>query len=515
MRATLFPPPSGKNAAARHVNQPNSPTQRHHVSEKGAIEIPRNDEALIKSSFTPQSVASEWIAAYDNIISPGSISTAAPPPNSQQCVHTSSAPSSTRDRHAAYCRSHGQESSQGRPSQESTSRSPSKLTFASTPGHYTPVHEGKTEYISRDRDPETIETRRANSSPTRDDLRFKPLPQSPQLTYSDPLSLDPSNYYYEYLAPRPLNIQGKGNKQVPENTADLRPASEEEHFDWFKANNLPHPKSEQARETVWFTPQPATEFYTSHPDRPFAYVDNPPVVYRQIQGGPVQASVGGSRVYRKSNDEPQRGNYVGSTTMTGRCEPNHSYNQSSYPKTHHKATSDVSEYGYRPQYAAEITDALEERPYLAKSQSQKHYRHTPPEILQYDQVPDLEHTPGGHTHVVRLEDRSSGSTTSGPRGRPFVRTQRSRSLSPAKVSFDIAGAEEDDEYVFCDDTALPRRSRSPMKQMFGEKGWLHRGNSMNQVASSSPKKKGLRELAKLVMQKTDDKVSYISHVLTA
>ena len=50
-----------------------------------------------------------------------------------------------------------------------------------------------------------------------------------------------------------------------------------------------------------------------------------------------------------------------------------------------------------------------------------------------------------------------------------------------------------------------KRSRSPMKQMFGDRGWLHRGNSMNQIAGQKPKLLGFRNLASKVIQKADNK----------
>ncbi|KAI4147449.1 MAG: hypothetical protein LQ340_005548, partial [Diploschistes diacapsis] len=500
MRGTVFPSYSARAATPYKASQEKTSSRRQrqkqakeHTRPKGYSEVPREDLG------SPNSAAGEWITAYDDIVTPGYPKSAARNFGSPETYYANNDCSQRRMSDDDYAnRTRGY--SQPPQSKDSSRRSPTKVTFASPSRKQTP-------HLNRNVETQNVEmlqTRRANVSPTRYDMNFKPLPQSPHPSYSDQSTLN-SAQLYEYLAPEPLNIPNKNYGQRPPQMATIdRRGSDTERTNWFKANNLPELTNDIPRETVWFQPQPPTRFYTGDDNNPYTFVDNPPIVYHQVEGGPAKATIGDVVVARKQNGDPPRGDRDYGEAILNHHEYNRLQSQSQNSRKHHMINSDVSEYGsyHRPQ--GDGSRNRQELP-LIKSQSQKQYRVTPPEISEYDRVPDLEQTPGGHTRVVRGEDRSSGSTYSGPRGRSVIHPRRSRSLSPAKKSFDTSGLNEDDEYVFCDEDAPLKRSRSPMKQMFGDKGWLHRGNSMNQVAHPSPRKNAFKEIAKFVRQKTDDK----------
>ena len=501
MRATVFPSVGDRFALPHQTTEvPRAPVQvQSQEANMHNIHGSSTGGSCLQSSYTPQSVTSEWNATYDNIVTPNNLGISVPSAGVPRHAHLDSA-AQIYDHRARYAGRIGQESADPspRPGQQDFGRSPAKVVFAPAVDSLTPTHQKQVS--------ELLQTRRANASPSREDMQFKPLPQSPHMRYSDLSSLD-SAKYYEYMAPEPLHIPPKtSGTPHPQMTSPEHRVSDKHQFDWFKANNLPHPKRDEPRETVWFESQPPTRYITGRPGEPDLYVGNSPVMYRQVGNGPVQASVDGKPVYRSPRRKPYGDDREIGASILRQYENNRAGKEATYSTGHHKATSDISEYGSHPHQTAAHDNNYANKPGIIKSHSQKYYRHAPPEMADYDSVPDLEYTPGGHTRMIRKEDRSSGSTTSGPRGRSVVRNRRSRSLSPTKKSYDFGRGSEEDEYVFCDDSAPPKRSRSPMKQMFGEKGWLHRGNSMNQVATS-PKKKGFKDFARLVMQKTDDKVS--------
>ncbi|MCJ1324102.1 hypothetical protein MMC10_000764 [Thelotrema lepadinum] len=489
-----------------------------------------------KDNITLQSLAGEWTQDYDKVVSPSAMKTSYEEPPLQQPTTGVNMYSQQRAQHDEDYYRAFQAISEPRPTDEGHRHSPTRVTFVSPQSVQRSDSPRNAQLSAENR---MLETRRANASPTRFDLKFKPLPQSPAIQRSDRSSLS-SPQYFEYLVPEPLNIptkhhlpQAQQAQQAPHSPVHEASGIDSAYLDWLRTNEVSQPRDDGQRETVWFQPQPPTRYYTGDPNQPFMYVENPPVRYQKVEQGPVQASVDGMPVYRRpQNENPPHNDRELAEAVIGNHEFNRLQNnrddrelaeamignyefkrmqtQSLNRNKHQKAASDYSEFGYRQQYS-DGSNRSGQGPALVKSHSQKDYRITPPDMNEYDRVPDLEHTPGGHSRVVQQEDRSSGGSSSGPpRGRSTLRNRRSRSLSPAKKSFDVTQFMEDDEYIFCEDdevAAAPKRSRSPMKQMFGEKGWLSRGASMNQVASQSPKKKGLKEFAKLVRQKTDDKVS--------
>lgn len=53
----------------------------------------------------------------------------------------------------------------------------------------------------------------------------------------------------------------------------------------------------------------------------------------------------------------------------------------------------------------------------------------------------------------------------------------------------------------------PKRSRSPMKQLFGEGGWLGRSTSMKELPDEEYRKKGLKHWGGKLKQRVEEMVS--------
>ena len=84
------------------------------------------------------------------------------------------------------------------------------------------------------------------------------------------------------------------------------------------------------------------------------------------------------------------------------------------------------------------------------------------------------------------------------RGRPT-----NRSPSPVKTLDDIK--EEPD----CEKVA-PKRAHSPIKQLFGDKGWLGRSTSMKELPSEEYRKTGIKHRVEKLKEKMLGKVLYIT-----
>ena len=83
------------------------------------------------------------------------------------------------------------------------------------------------------------------------------------------------------------------------------------------------------------------------------------------------------------------------------------------------------------------------------------------------------------------------------RGRPLNRTP-----SPVKLE-DI---KEDQPMIF--PSSSPKRSRSPVKQLFGEKGWLGRSTSMKEMPSEEFRKNGIKHWGGKFKQRVGMMVRY-------
>ena len=89
-----------------------------------------------------------------------------------------------------------------------------------------------------------------------------------------------------------------------------------------------------------------------------------------------------------------------------------------------------------------------------------------------------------------------------PRGRALNRTP-----SPTKQLEDIKEESPVSPHV------PPKRSRSPVKQLFGEKGWLGRSTSMKELPSEEYRKRGLKVWGGKLKQRMLEKVSHLHHVM--
>ena len=87
-------------------------------------------------------------------------------------------------------------------------------------------------------------------------------------------------------------------------------------------------------------------------------------------------------------------------------------------------------------------------------------------------------------------------------GQRDISPTRGRSTSPVKYLDDLK------EEVVVDGPPSPvKRSRSPMKKMFGENGWLGRSASMKEMPNEQYKKTGLKHWGGKIKQRVEDLVS--------
>ena len=74
----------------------------------------------------------------------------------------------------------------------------------------------------------------------------------------------------------------------------------------------------------------------------------------------------------------------------------------------------------------------------------------------------------------------------------------SRSSSPVKLLEDI----KEDQTTFSSPSP-PKRSRSPMKQLFGEGGWLGKSSSFKQLSDDDYHKKGIKHWGGKIKQRVE------------
>ena len=139
--------------------------------------------------------------------------------------------------------------------------------------------------------------------------------------------------------------------------------------------------------------------------------------------------------------------------------------------------------------------------------SQQHYALAETEKYPEDckPTPIHEHFPRGTSQLTRSKSTPK-SVQPGSHFRSMSTAKKDLSEPTNRYFVDSVG----DASLTRRDTSPVKRSRSPTKQMFGEHGWLHRGNSMNQMAGQKPKMLSFKNFAIKVKQKTDDTVSQSS-----
>ncbi|KAI9847099.1 MAG: hypothetical protein M1837_003217 [Sclerophora amabilis] len=138
-----------------------------------------------------------------------------------------------------------------------------------------------------------------------------------------------------------------------------------------------------------------------------------------------------------------------------------------------------------------------------------------PSLDEYSKLPPV---PTYHTNVPKgmSQSRSENNLTSRAKrppspidtSRPYrgrtaldrraILPDRGRSTSPVKYLKDL---KEDEESDFAHSPT--KRSRSPMKKMFGENGWLGRSTSMKELPDEQYKKSGLKHWGSKVKQRVE------------
>ena len=108
-------------------------------------------------------------------------------------------------------------------------------------------------------------------------------------------------------------------------------------------------------------------------------------------------------------------------------------------------------------------------------------------------------TSQGFPHI-RFADDNDPPILSSPRGRAITRTP-----SPIKNLEDIK------EEASISPNVSPKRSRSPMKQLFGENGWLGRSLSMKELPSEEYRKTGIKNWGEKFKQRMVQKVRHCFH----
>lgn len=103
----------------------------------------------------------------------------------------------------------------------------------------------------------------------------------------------------------------------------------------------------------------------------------------------------------------------------------------------------------------------------------------------------------GDYYTRSSEDTDASSSFS--RGRTITRTP-----SPVKALEDIK-----EDQASNSPPSPTKRSRSPFKQMFGEKGWLGRSTSMNELPNEKYRKTGIKHWGGKIKQRVENLVSLI------
>ena len=130
----------------------------------------------------------------------------------------------------------------------------------------------------------------------------------------------------------------------------------------------------------------------------------------------------------------------------------------------------------------------------SRSENNLHYR-SPPSRIQ----PPLPRSATNYEIRQMMNDGVSSPDKSPIRGRRANRTP-----SPTKLD----NIKEDQLMDFT--PSPPKRSRSPMKQLFGEHGWLGRSTSMKELPSEEYRKTGIKHWGERIKQRVGGMVSVSS-----
>lgn len=104
------------------------------------------------------------------------------------------------------------------------------------------------------------------------------------------------------------------------------------------------------------------------------------------------------------------------------------------------------------------------------------------------------HSTGGIKFLQQVDPRASAMMYQPTRGLGDDEgiAVRGRPTSPVKALRDVDENDDDDEEEIEIPMTPVKRSRSPMKKMFGENGWLGRSTSMYEIPSEQQKRSGLK-----------------------
>ena len=134
---------------------------------------------------------------------------------------------------------------------------------------------------------------------------------------------------------------------------------------------------------------------------------------------------------------------------------------------------------------------------LPQSRSEGNMQYSHRRSYSYDDVEDA-HEMGGFPYI-RFADENDPPL--------FDRGQGAyRAPSPVKTLDDIKEEELVEEKV--QEEVPPRRAQSPIKQLFGEKGWLGRSTSMKELPSEEYRKTGIKHWGGKIKEKMLGKVCH-------
>lgn len=101
-------------------------------------------------------------------------------------------------------------------------------------------------------------------------------------------------------------------------------------------------------------------------------------------------------------------------------------------------------------------------------------------------------------HTFLTGDDSHVRFSEESRGRSLLRTP-----SPSKQLEDIKEDQSAEPEL-----SPPKRSRSPMKQLFGERGWLGKSTSMKELPSEEYRKTGLKHWGGKIKERVEHLVNF-------
>lgn len=151
-------------------------------------------------------------------------------------------------------------------------------------------------------------------------------------------------------------------------------------------------------------------------------------------------------------------------------------------------------------YGSAATTSPQRSPGISQSVSDSNMRYQNGYSSDRKAPAESSNTLQGFPYIRFADETDPPLVQSTPRGRATNRTP-----SPAKHLEDIKEESPSNPYV------QPRRSRSPVKQLFGENGWLGRSTSMKELPSEEYRKTGFKVWGGKLKQRMLEKVRHPCH----